>query len=141
VRSIETSKEWALHIQAKNLPNVEVLHIDLGPVGGWGRPLGYEKRETFDAYREAGFADGFSPDVVLVGGRFRDACFLSSMLFCKSGTRILFDDYSPRPEYHVVEEIFKPQQQNERQALFFRPQEIDDSEITRLLDHFTHVMD
>jgi len=43
------------------------------------------------------------PNVILIDGRFRVACFLASLLLAKPGTIILFDDYVNRPHYHVVE--------------------------------------
>jgi hypothetical protein len=37
------------------------------------------------------------PDLVLIDGRFRLACFLHPLLAAAPGTPILFDDYTNRP--------------------------------------------
>ena len=53
-------------------------------------------------------ARGLAPDLVLVDGRFRAACFLASLLFARPGAVILFDDYVDRPFYHTVEAFGTP---------------------------------
>jgi hypothetical protein len=59
-----------------------------------------------------------SPDLVLIDGRFRVFCFLTSVKFAPVGTKILFDDYINRPFYHVVEEFCERIDTCGRQALF-----------------------
>lgn len=41
----------------------------------------------------------------MIDGRFRVACFLYSLLCAETGTVILFDDYSLRFRYHLVEDF------------------------------------
>ena len=141
IRSVETSKVWAEYLKTRRLANTEVIHVDIGEVGAWGRPLSYAKRNSFSQYFTAGFSDSFNPNVVLIDGRFRVACFLTAMLLSEPGTKIIFDDYVGRSKYHVVEEIFHPSKTSVRQALFIRPRHLNPDHVHGLLSSFSHVMD
>lgn len=141
VRSIETDPEYADKVRQKVGTEAEIVHIDIGPIGSWGYPLTYSHANMFDSYFDAGFAGGFSPDVVLIDGRFRIACFLTSLLRTAPGTRIVFDDYTVRGRYHIVENFVKPNKQNSRQALFITPESIDEAEIRESIQRFAMVPD
>ena len=92
-------------------------------------------------YFDGPWADGFDPQLVLIDGRFRVACFLTSLLRAKPGTLLLFDDYTERAYYHVIEEFLRPQQQTERQAVFEVPTAVDREAIRAMLTQFCCVMD
>lgn len=141
IRSVETSSEWAEKIQANLGQRADIFHVNLGPVGPWGRPEGYSHRQRFTDYCEAGFKDDYAPDVVLIDGRFRVAVFLTALLRVSPGTHMVFDDYPNRPHYHVVEEIILPVELSEQQAKFVRPTQIDAETVLRLRDGFIHVME
>ena len=81
------------------------------------------------------------PDLVLIDGRFRVACFLHSLLAADAGTPLLFDDYTNRPHYHLVEEFCPIAQSEGRQALFRVPEELDREVIGRELEGFLMVRD
>ena len=68
---------------------------------------------------------GLVPDLVLVDGRFRVACFLASILYARPGCRILFDDYAERSYYHTVTRFVPPARMIERMAEFSVPQTLD----------------
>jgi hypothetical protein len=140
IRTIETAVEWAETVRESLNNRAEVTHIDLGPTGPLGRPIGYSQRARFVDYFESGFANGFSPDVILVDGRFRVAVFLTALLRALPGSKIIFDDYS-RDRYKIVEEIISPSELSPRQALFVVPQSIDSKKILQLRAEFAMVMD
>jgi len=140
-RSIETSYEWVARVQKRVGDEVQIIHVDLGEVGRWGRPLTYQNRKNFIRYFEAGFDNGFSPDAVLIDGRFRVACFLTTLLLSRPGTRIVVDDYPDRPHYKVIEEIVAPTSTSSRQALFVVPGSINYKVTRELRDQFTNVME
>ena len=140
-RSVETSPEWVNHVRKQVPTEVEVIHVDLGPVGEWGRPLTYNFHDRFIKYFESGFDGDYRPDVILIDGRFRVACFLTSLLLSTPGTKIVIDDYPRQPQYHVVEQILAPASISSRQALFIRPQKIDRQRIHALRESFVNVMD
>jgi hypothetical protein len=117
--AVETDSRWAEKIIEKiQKKNVQITHIDLGNVGPWGRPTGYSRRSKFSSYFNSIWDHPRTPDVVLIDGRFRVACFLTSYLRAGPGTTIFFDDYLERHNYHIVEEIIKPFTTEGRQAIF-----------------------
>lgn len=104
--------------------------VDIGPTGDWGRPTDRSKVDLWPLYCSSIWsrikADGLDqPDLILVDGRFRVACFLASMAFAKAGTCILFDDYMDRPHYHVAEKHFEKVGNAGRMAEFIVPEAVD----------------
>ena len=81
------------------------------------------------------------PDLVLIDGRFRVACFLHSRLAAEAGTPSLFDDYTNRPQYHLVEEFCPNEQTEGREALFRLPVKLDRETTGRDLEGFLLVRD
>ena len=141
IRSVETDIVWSDKIQSILASQAEIVHVDLGPVGDWGRPEGYSKRLNFEEYCEVGFRNDYSPDVVLIDGRFRVAAFLTTLVRTAPGTTIVFDDYPGRPHYHVVEEFLSPEVISEDQAVFVRPLETSRGDLLAMRASFLHVMD
>ena len=145
VRAVDTAAAWVTHVEASLSAaarmRTTLLHVDLGPVGNWGFPKSYARRDHFHDYFEAPWSDGFAPDLVLIDGRFRVACFLTSVLRATPGTHILFDDYSERGYYHLVEALVEPQQRTDRQAVFVVPEVLDRTVAEDLLASFAYVMD
>lgn len=118
-----------------------MVHVDLGELGSWGRPIDYSHRARFSSYIAAPWQFDAKPDVVLVDGRFRVACFLKSLLEAAPGTTILFDDYTERSHYHLVEEYADRTDTCGTQAKFVVPEDFDRESVTRELAAFTYVMD
>ena len=141
VRGIESSEMWCSAVRNRVGALAEVVHIDVGETGDWGRPLTYKRRLNFIDYFEAGFKNGYKPEAILIDGRFRVACFLTSLIHAAPGSLIVFDDYPYRPHYHVVEEVLEPLRVNHRQAIFERPTEVDLDYVTLLRNQFSAVMD
>lgn len=97
-------------------------HCDIGAVGEWGGPLDASAFATWHGYvvqpwRRAAELK-LRPDLVLIDGRFRVACFLYSLLCADEGTPILFDDYADRPTYAVVEAFCPRLETHGRLAVF-----------------------
>lgn len=141
IRSIESDPAWVSLVE-RSLPRpAEVKWVDVGPTGRWGKPVSYKHRDKFSDYLEAPFLGGYSPDVVLIDGRFRVACFFTALLNSEPGTRIIIDDYASRPHYRIVETAISPDHIGARQALFSRPNKLQMSKIKALRDEFRMVMD
>jgi len=141
IKCVDTSKEW-LELVRESLTepnNVELVHVDLGNLKRWGRPESYVKAENIKTYANSIFV-GEKPDFILIDGRFRVFCFLTSLLNSEQNTIIIFDDYNNRPHYHIVEEIIKPVERRDRQAKFVVG-EFDRLAAIKLLDKFEYVMD
>ena len=80
------------------------------------------------------------PDLILVDGRFRSACFLTSCIKTTLPIRILFDDYVKREHYHFVENIVTPSEViADRMAVFDIAPDMVRAEV--LLDFITAFYD
>lgn len=145
VVTVETDLNWSQRVSSVEFPSTEKIdlkYIDLGPVRNWGRPESYEKIENVWNYSSAPFSNGYSPDLLLIDGRFRVHCFLESLLKARNGTKIIFDDYTNRPWYHIVEDFAAPIETIGRQALFSVNTKISRrKKIRQLSKHFSYVMD
>jgi hypothetical protein len=125
IYSVDSSKKWLAIVQEKitRLNSVNLHWADVGEIKAWGRPLNYEKFDNFNSYTDWFWSKNISPDVVLIDGRFRVCCFLTSLLHANEGTFLIFDDYadSKRTHYWFVERFIKPVRTFGRQALFVVP--------------------
>ena len=120
--AVDTSKEWAAKTlnlsKDSNNDRLNVKWIDVGDVADWGYPISFEKKQNFVKYANWFWNLGLKPDLVVIDGRFRILCFLTTIKFATTGTKIIFDDYTNRPFYHIVEEFLKIKDTCGRQALF-----------------------
>lgn len=123
--SVESDKSWAASLQNKfdqnDLPSHPILyHVDIGETGSWGRPFNDHNWNRFYRYPLSIWAEPFfcHPDVILIDGRMRPACFVATCLNIRKPVTILFDDYKKRPRYHVVEKLIKPEAMVGRMAKF-----------------------
>jgi len=115
VISVESDPDWARRLTAlldvANHPSPGIVHpVNIGPIGSWGRPVDDTAWRKFSTYPLSVWSAPFfrHPDVVLIDGRFRPACFGAVLLGMKAPVRVLFDDYVHRPAYHMVEQFAKP---------------------------------
>lgn len=124
VYTVDTSKSWADRIASIPVSDKSRLHvqwIDVGEIGDWGMPVDFSGWRAYKEYTDWVWQQGVEPDLVLIDGRFRIACFLTSFLNARDGTILVFDDYVDRPKYHIVEEVLQPQMLSGRQAVFEVP--------------------
>jgi hypothetical protein len=142
VHAVDTARPWVDSVIAANpdQPRLTAIWIDVGPIQEWGYPVGYSHRHNFEAYRTAIWRQATKPDLVLVDGRFRVACFLHSLRVADPGTIIIIDDYALRPDFHVVEELIPVSERCGRQVLFVRPSSIDEAAVAELEQAFAFVM-
>lgn len=141
--AVDTSEEWVKNVEGSlgGSDRAALRWVDLGPIKEWGWPTTYVGRKQIPDYTEGIWNYDQKPDVVLVDGRFRVACFLTSLLNGAPGTRIIFDDYNVSPHYHVVEEVLERADNCGRQALFVIPENIDRGRVADLREKFMHVRD
>ncbi|MBX9749809.1 MAG: hypothetical protein K5Q68_09365 [Roseococcus sp.] len=108
----------------------ELCAPDLGPTGAWGYPTDPTTATRWPLYAtrpwERLARRQWVPDLILVDGRFRVACFLASLLQARPGVVILFDDYAGRrKQYGVVERHLPITRMAGRAAVFEVPQVLD----------------
>jgi hypothetical protein len=147
VFSVESDRQWALSMQrqfdeADLLSPVIVYHVDIGETGAWGRAKDDTAWRHFYRYPTAIWSENFfrQPDLILIDGRFRAACFVNACLRTRAPVTILFDDYRDRNTYHSVERLMKPTKIVGRMAIFHvEPQEWPQWTVDLLLELCTHV--
>jgi hypothetical protein len=61
--------------------SVHLHSADLGKVGPWRTPTGYEKSDNFSGCTDWLWNQGVRPDIVLIDGRFRVCSFLTSLVY------------------------------------------------------------
>ena len=146
VFSVDTSTYWINEVSKNNIENnarLMIKHVDLGDVGDYGYPIDYSKGDIFNLYTDFLWNQDEKPSVVLIDGRFRVCCFLTSLKFADKGTHIIFDDYMHRPEYHIVEKYVERVEHCGRQCLFIvpSPQDIDLDMLEKDINNFRYVRD
>lgn len=125
VFSVESDPVWLAQMRdyfASHPPRANLyLHLgDIGPTKEWSHPLAEDGFRLWPNYpTQIWHSDGFlAPDVVLIDGRFRVACFLTTLFTIMAPTRVLFDDYLERPAYHQIEDFAVPSAYFGRMAQF-----------------------
>jgi cellulose biosynthesis protein BcsQ len=136
---VETDHQWiekiSKTIRRKN--DLNFIHVDLGPVSGWGYPKEIEKyKNKFEEYYKKPWESNDDFDLILIDGRFRVATFLYCLLKAKKGTIIILDDYKDRDYYRVVEKFIQPISIYERMAKFIKNEEFDEELILKFLDQY-----
>jgi hypothetical protein len=142
--AVDTSKEWAERTRdlvRVDDPRLRVKWVDVGPVGDYGTPLSYVNRHNFPEYAEWLWSLRERPDLVLIDGRFRVFSFLTTLQRAPAGTKVLFDDYAGRRQYHLVEEFSPVVDMCGRQALFVVSEEARRRVPADLVQSFRHVFD
>lgn len=142
--TVESDQGWADRIRAALLAgfpdrSFTVHHADIGPTAKWGKPSSAAAFRKFHSYATGVWDLGFpTPDVVLIDGRFRAACFATVAIRCAGPTTILFDDYARRRQYHWIEDIAKPVELVDRMAVFeLEPRDFPRALMTRIAGAFT----
>ncbi len=145
--TVENDVKWAekmrRYIEQEPHASPAVIHtVDIGATGPWARPVDDTNWRVFHTYPLSVWdrEDFIEPDVVLIDGRFRVACFVATLMRIKKPTTVLFDDYGDRDYYHQIERLAKPKKLIGRMAHFeLVPGEIPRDELTWMLASFNQV--
>ncbi|PRY74207.1 O-methyltransferase [Marivita geojedonensis] len=143
--SVESDPDWCQDMQAyfKRVGTNSEVHLhyaDIGPVGKWGRPRSHKAWAQYHLYPNSVWdrSDFKAPDLVLVDGRFRTACFVTALLRTEKPVTVLFDDYVRRKAYHVVERFAEPVEIRNRMARFdILPTELPRHALSDILATYT----
>ena len=146
VLAVDTCKFWVDKIIADNKLNndrLAIKYVDLGETEAWGRPINFARHHLFDEYTDWIWKQPEKPTCILVDGRFRVCCFLSTLKYAEENTLIIFDDYTDRPHYHLIEKYVDKIEVCGRQCLFIVPprEKIDFDELDKDIVNFRYVMD
>ena len=138
---VDTSEEWINKVLLdSDNKRLNLKWVDVGSTGNWGYPTSFRMRKNFPIYAKWFWEKNEKPDLVLIDGRFRIFCFLTSIQHANIGTKILFDDYINRPFYHVVEEFCPIIDSCGRQALFEVTNESKNLVTDEILSSFKNVI-
>ncbi len=99
--SVESDPAWVDKLrqnpvirQAEANGRLTIDCVNIGPVMDWGMPANRSRLELWPNYFLPIFEKlGWVPEVVLIDGRFRTACGLTSLLVCPATTSILMHDF------------------------------------------------
>jgi len=144
ILAVDSSNEWINRVQKRvdklnNPERVKLIYTNCGAISHFGYPKDYSERFSYKNYLNSIWDCEIKPDLVLIDGRFRVASFLTSLLRASPGTKILFDDYTNRTQYHLVEEFITPVKKTSRQALFIRPDKLNKEKIISEINNFSFV--
>lgn len=145
VMSVESDRAWADQIATAldaEFPADRFLihHADIGPTKAWGQPADRSGFRRYHLYATAIWDHPRfrHPDLVLIDGRFRVACFLATMIRCTRPVTVLIDDYIDRESYHWIEEFMPRDEMIGRMARFtVHPQFLPPEQLTRFAGAFT----
>ena len=101
IASVETDFEWAQRVH-EVCPDVNMIWVDIGPTKEFGQPVDEALRIGWPRVPEVWSQASHAYDLVLIDGRFRVACAALICLHPKYVKRICFDDFTSRPQYHVI---------------------------------------
>ncbi len=144
ILAVDSSDIWVNRVQKridklKDPERIKLIYANCGTISHFGYPKDYSARFSYKNYLNSIWDYEIKPDLVLIDGRFRVASFLTSLLRSIPGTKILFDDYTKRTQYHLVEEFLTPKIKTSRQALFIRPDKLNEEKIISEINNFTFV--
>ncbi len=143
--SVESSRVWskmmrAWFLQEKPASTPLVQHVKIGKTGRWGSPIDNSGYKRYHLYPLSiwDLPEFEHPDVVLVDGRFRVACALTTMMRATKPVTLLFDDYMERKGYHQLEEFLDRKENVLEMARFdVNPGDIPKNNLTKLIGAFS----
>jgi len=149
VVSVDSHPAWIDKVRAavaqssQRTATIHLLTAELGPVVQWGYPATNRRFKAWHNYPLMPWQfcqrSALQPDLVFIDGRFRVASFCACYLAAEPGTRILFDDYTVRPPYHVTGDLLKPTALHGRMAEFVVPERKDQVAAAFLLARYSLV--
>ena len=126
--SVESDRDWldALMAQAEKAcisNQITPLLANIGKTENWGYPEDETCWRNWHTYPVTPWQycrkHALNPDLVLIDGRFRVACFLACCVYTEKPIKILFDDFVDRAHYHVIKEFIQPEKYIDNRLAFF----------------------
>jgi hypothetical protein len=132
VVSVEADRTWIDALRQK--PTIQeaiarrqlfLEYVDIGPVGSWSFPKDDSKIRNWPTYFLTPFVKyDFSYDLILVDGRFRNACAYASYAFMADDAVLAIHDYTTRSSYFDIEKFFELQELADTLAIFKKKEKI-----------------
>lgn len=152
--TVETDPKW-IDILKKNKyiskkindKKLEILYIDINCTWwhhvSWGkRKKPYTKNtENWIKYSKLIMKSSFTPDLILIDGRFRVASALESVKVMNDETYLLFHDYTMRTQYHVIEEFFNKIECVNTLQVFKKKNNISIDNLNNIIEKYRLIID
>ena len=150
IESVESDKDWYNNlIKEDSIRNkitnntIKINFIDLNSKpNNWGYPSKNTK-DSWHLYYESILNNSFSPDLILIDGRFRVECVLMSILYIvnnnKYDTIILFDDYFKYSRYHVISTFINLLERSDKMAVFKIKTNINNNHLENLISKYKYI--
>lgn len=137
--SVETDLAWIKNVsdnpaisKAIKAKRLTMHHVDIGPIGAWGRPTDDSKIRNWPKYIVDPFLKYSIPyDLILVDGRLRQACAYAAHAFMLEDTRLLVHDYTTREKYSDIEKFFNVEDKADQLVVFRKKERIVESSLYR----------
>ena len=104
---VDSSLKWIEQVKKHVDGRVDLMFIDIGPVGDWGMPRNEQNKGNWPLYSTSINTNNLKPEVILVDGRFRVACLIQTILYSTKNNLdpiILLHDCN-RNEYNPGKEL------------------------------------
>lgn len=145
IYAVESDRDWLdglVDYFLSNPPAARVVlhHVDIGATKAWGYPVDDSGYADYHKYPQEVWdrTDFLHPDLVLIDGRFRSACFLTTLYRITRPVKVLWDDYADREKYHEVERLVRPVAFHGRMAEFhLEPAMIAQADLAWIIEQFT----
>ena len=151
--TVETNKEWyqkiiQYNVVRKGKDRIQMELIDLQCI--WWKYVSWSNEnnditsvmnDNWYIYQKIGTHMDFVPDLVLIDGRFRVACMLQLYDVVNEHSIILFDDYTSREQYNVVELFYEPIESVETLQVLKKKKEIDRNLLEEYKEKYKNCID
>lgn len=136
IHSVESSQEWAQYMLRYRVLNralgkrLHFHHVDIGETRDWGFPVSNAAEHLFPRYSTEVFSqlDASKLDTVLIDGRFRVACTMSTILHLPPGrdaTILIHDFWNREDKYGSVHEHLDLIERADLLAVFKVKEDVD----------------
>ena len=145
VFSVESAAPWLKMMEGwfadhPAKARLRLHHGNIGRTRAWGYPVDNRLAGRWASYPNSVWdrADFVHPEVVLIDGRFRLACALTTLFRITQPVVVLIDDYVGRPGYAQIETLVGAPQMFGRMASFeFTPQTMPPAHMGWIMAAFT----
>jgi hypothetical protein len=143
--SVDSSQEWLDQVAQAcatrpGWTQPRLIHVDIGPVGEWGRPTDPSTEERWPRYHEAPWAipGTEAADLYMVDGRFRVACAMQALMRCRWDALLVVHDFSSRKGYHPIRHVAREIAIAEDLSVFQRRPDFNLEKARALLVHHAY---
>lgn len=143
--SVESDFKWTQNLESfiasspLTQSHPRLLHANIGETRAWGHPANTNSWRSFSNYPLLPWKSmaPHSPDIILIDGRFRSACFIACAFSIRKVTTILFDDFVERRYKEITAAISEPSALIGRMAIFeLEPGEYSNSQFMEAVPAF-----